>query len=215
MLNFKQSLTIAAGVAGAFAFGATNVSADTTNAVNASTDYVVQSGDTLNKLSSKFNVTVDSIVNNNNITDANLIVVGQHLSFAEKAKTVESNNQPAVAQPVAPAAPVQAPVQQQQQAAAPVQQAPVAVAKTQTTTTSTGSESSALSSLIARESSGNVNATNGQYYGIGQLSPQARAQYGGNSTDYNDQLNAMKSYISARYGSAENAWAHSQSNGWY
>ncbi|WLC97938.1 LysM domain-containing protein [Leuconostoc carnosum] len=210
MLNFKQSLTIAAGVAGAFAFGATNVSADTTNAVNASTDYVVQSGDTLNKLSSKFNVTVDSIVNNNNITDANLIVVGQHLSFAEKAKTVETNNQPAVA----PAAPVQAPVQQQQ-AAAPVQQAPVAVAKTQTTTTSTGSESSALSSLIARESSGNVNATNGQYYGIGQLSPQARAQYGGNSTDYNDQLNAMKSYISARYGSAENAWAHSQSSGWY
>ena len=210
MLNFKQSLTIAAGVAGAFAFGATNVSADTTNAVNASPDYVVQSGDTLNKLSSKFNVTVDSIVNNNNITDANLIVVGQHLSFAEKAKTVETNNQPAVA----PAAPVQAPVQQQQ-AAAPVQQAPVAVAKTQTTTTSTGSESSELSSLIARESSGNVNATNGQYYGIGQLSPQARAQYGGNSTDYNDQLNAMKSYISARYGSAENAWAHSQSNGWY
>ena len=210
MLNFKQSLTIAAGVAGAFAFGATNVSADTTNAVNASTDYVVQSGDTLNKLSSKFNVTVDSIVNNNNITDANLIVVGQHLSFAEKAKTVETNNQPAVA----PAAPVQAPVQQQQ-AAAPVQQAPVAVAKTQTTTTSTGSESSALSSLIARESSGNVNATNGQYYGIGKLSPKARAQYGGNSTDYNDQLNAMKSYISARYGSAENAWAHSQSNGWY
>jgi len=69
--------------------------------------------------------------------------------------------------------------------------------------------------LINRESSGNVNATNGQYYGIGQLSPQARATYGGNSTDYNDQLKAMKSYIAARYGTAENAWAHSNAYGWY
>ena len=84
-----------------------------------------------------------------------------------------------------------------------------------TTTSTTGSNSAALNALIARESGGNVNATNGQYYGLGQLSAQARAIYGGNSADYNDQLNAMKAYIAARYGTAENAWAHSQATGWY
>lgn len=77
------------------------------------------------------------------------------------------------------------------------------------------SNSDALNALIAKESGGSTSATNGIYFGIGQLSPQARAMYGGNSTDYNDQLNAMKSYIAARYGTAENAWAHSQATGWY
>ena len=97
----------------------------------------------------------------------------------------------------------QAPVQQAP-AAAPVRQAAPQV-----------SSSAALNALIARESGGNVHARNGQYYGIGQLSAQARAVYGGNSADYNDQLNAMKAYIAARYGTAENAWAHSQATGWY
>ena len=182
MFSFKKSLTIAAGVAGAFAFGASNANADTTNQ-NLPTDYIVKSGDTLNKLSSEFNTTVEKIASNNNISDVNMIVVGQHLSFAKE----------------------EAPVQQAGPAPAPVQQ----VSAPQATS------SAALDALIARESGGNVNAANGQYFGIGQLSPQARAVYGGNSTDYNDQLNAMKSYISARYGTAENAWAHSQATGWY
>ncbi len=189
MFSFKKSLTIAAGVAGAFAFGASNANADTTNQ-NLPTDYIVKSGDTLNKLSSEFNTTVEKIASNNNISDVNMIVVGQHLSFAEKAATAQPAQQVS-----APAAKVEAPVQQ-------------AVAAQATS-------SAALDALIARESGGNVNAANGQYFGIGQLSPQARAVYGGNSTDYNDQLNAMKSYISARYGTAENAWAHSQATGWY
>ena len=189
MFSFKKSLTIAAGVAGAFAFGASNANADTTNQ-NLPTDYIVKSGDTLNKLSSEFNTTVEKIASNNNISDVNMIVVGQHLSFAEKAATAQPAQQVS-----APAAKVEAPVQQ--------------VSAPQATS------SAALDALIARESGGNVNAANGQYFGIGQLSPQARAVYGGNSTDYNDQLNAMKSYISARYGTAENAWAHSQATGWY
>ena len=206
MFSFKKSLTIAAGVAGAFAFGASNVNADTTSAQNTPTDYVVKSGDTLNKISQEFNLSVDTIATNNNISNVDLIVVGQHLSFVEKTTAAAASQQVApVQQAVAdapavqaqPAAPVAAPVQP---ATAPAPQV---------------SSSAALDALISRESSGNVNATNGQYYGIGQLSAQARAVYGGNSTDYNDQLNAMKSYISARYGSAENAWAHSQATGWY
>ncbi|WP_294973929.1 LysM peptidoglycan-binding domain-containing protein [uncultured Leuconostoc sp.] len=205
MFSFTKSLTIAAGVAGAFAFGASNVNADTTDgSQNTSADYVVKSGDTLNKISKEFNVAVAQIAANNNISNIDVIVVGQHLTFAEKTQVSAQVQQPATT--------VVSQVQQttttattevQQLAAEPV------------ATTTNVSSSAALDSLIARESSGNVNATNGQYYGIGQLSPQARAMYGGNSTDYNDQLNAMKSYISARYGTAENAWAHSQATGWY
>lgn len=191
MLSFKKTLTVAAGVASAFAFGASHASADTTDSQNRPTDYVVKAGDTLNKLSSEYNTTVEDIAAKNNITDVNLIFVGQHLTFAEAA-----------------AAPVAAPVQQ-----APVQQAPAAAPVRQAAPQV--SSSAALNALIARESGGNVHARNGQYYGIGQLSAQARAVYGGNSADYNDQLNAMKAYIAARYGTAENAWAHSQATGWY
>ena len=196
MFSFKKSLTLAAGVAGAFAFGASNVSADTTN--NTPADYVVKSGDTLNKLSQEFKISVDDIATNNNISDVDVIFVGQRLLFTEKAPVAQAH-----AAQVTPTSPV---------AQAPAVQAPVVQAPAQP---AAGSTSAALDALINKESSGNVNASNGQYFGIGQLSPQARAQYGGNSTDYNDQLNAMKSYINARYGSAENAWAHSQATGWY
>lgn len=213
MLSFKKTLTVAAGVASAFAFGASHASADTTDSQNRPTDYVVKAGDTLNKLSSEYNTTVEDIAAKNNITDVNLIFVGQHLTFAEAAASQATASQATAAPaqaPVAqaPAAPVAAPVQQ-----APVQQAPAAAPVRQAAPQV--SSSAALNALIARESGGNVHARNGQYYGIGQLSAQARAVYGGNSADYNDQLNAMKAYIAARYGTAENAWAHSQATGWY
>lgn len=197
MFNIKKTLTIAAGVAGAFAFGGAHASADTTTAPS---DYVVQSGDTLNKLSAKYGVSVDTIATNNNISNVNLIVVGQHLSFATATKAAATTAQSTTT------------------AAATTSTTTTTTTTSSSATTSTSSASSnsaALNALIARESGGNVNATNGQYYGIGQLSAQARAIYGGNTADYNDQLNAMKAYIAARYGTAENAWAHSQATGWY
>lgn len=194
MFNIKKTLTIAAGVAGAFAFGGAHASADTTTAPS---DYVVQSGDTLNKLSAKYGVLVDTIATNNNISNVNLIVVGQHLSFATATKAAATTAQSTTT------------------AAATTTTTTTTSSSATTPTSSASSNSAALNALIARESGGNVNATNGQYYGIGQLSAQARAIYGGNTADYNDQLNAMKAYIAARYGTAENAWAHSQATGWY
>ncbi|MCK8627608.1 LysM peptidoglycan-binding domain-containing protein [Fructobacillus cardui] len=76
-------------------------------------------------------------------------------------------------------------------------------------------EQQALQTIIMKESGGNVNATNGIYFGIGQLSPTLRARYGGNSTEYQDQLQAMKAYIAARYGTAQAALAHHLQYGWY
>lgn len=72
--------------------------------------------------------------------------------------------------------------------------------------------------LIARESSGNVNAQNGPYYGIGQLSENYYAKYvpGQNYRgNYAVQLEAMRKYIADRYGTVAQAIAHWQANNWY
>lgn len=85
-------------------------------------------------------------------------------------------------------------------------------------TTSDQSVDGALSELIHRESSGNPAAQNGQYYGIGQLSPSNYAKYAAGQdyqNNYDVQLQAMKAYIAERYGSVENALAHHNANGWY
>ena len=215
MFNIKKTLTIAAGVAGALAFGGAHASADTT-------DYVVQSGDTLNKISAKYNVSVDKIAAQNNISNVNWIVTGQHLSFAtdDTTSTQTTSTTTAAADTSSTTQAASTTSSTDNTASTSTQTASTTTAATSSTTTSSSSSSSssetaALNALIARESSGNVNATNGQYYGLGQLSAQARSIYGGNTADYNDQLNAMKAYIAALYGTAVNALAHSNSTGWY
>lgn len=88
-----------------------------------------------------------------------------------------------------------------------------------TTTASTSSDASGdINWLIQRESGGNVNAQNGSFYGIGQLSASAYATYAGGQDyhgNYAVQLQAMQGYIAGRYGSVANAISHFQSNGWY
>lgn len=183
--------------------------------VSASADSVtVQSGDTLNKIAQAHGTDADTLASINHIQNKNLIYVGDVIetsatSTAAAAATTQTDTtsatQVSATQTYTPTT----------EYTAPAATTPQATQQAATASASTTGNSDALNSLINRESSGNVNATNGDYYGIGQLSSQARATYGGNSTDYNDQLNAMKSYISARYGTAEAAWAHSQATGWY
>lgn len=211
MFNIKKTLTIAAGVAGALAFGGAHASADTT-------DYVVQSGDTLNKISAKYNVSVDKIAAQNNISNVNWIVAGQHLSFAtdNTTSTQTTSTTTAAADTSSTTQAASTTSTTDNTASTSTQTASTTAATSSTTTSSSSSsETAALNALIARESGGNVSATNGQYYGLGQLSAQARSIYGGNTADYNDQLNAMKAYIAARYGTAVNALTHSNSTGWY
>ena len=47
-------------------------------------EYVVRSGDTLNKLAQEYSTTVTAIVNLNNITNPNLIFVGQRIQIPTK-----------------------------------------------------------------------------------------------------------------------------------
>lgn len=84
--------------------------------------------------------------------------------------------------------------------------------------------SSALDWLIAKESSGRTTAKNptSSAFGLGQLLTANRVAYAKklgisnpNTTDYNEQLRMMKSYIQDRYGSAEAAQAFHKKKGWY
>ena len=124
--------------------------------------------------------------------------------------TTPAATAPAEAEPVATPAPT-AP------AAAPAVVTPVATpAKPAAATPAPASGD--LQWLIARESSGNVNAQNGPYYGIGQLSENYYAKYvpGQNYRgNYAVQLEAMQKYIADRYGTVAQAIAHWQANNWY
>ncbi|WEA52437.1 LysM peptidoglycan-binding domain-containing protein [Weissella paramesenteroides] len=210
----KKVLT-ALTVAGiATAAMATDVSADT---------YTVKSGDTLSSIAANHNTTVDRILNVNKIADANLIFVGEQF---------ELDNQVAASTPAV--TPASSAVATQQSAATSVasvapaasqatsQAAPASsAATTQTTSTSSASGStydqfiaaggtSALwTSVVMPESGGNVNASNGQYHGLGQTNQSWG--YGSVAS----QTQGMLNYATSRYGSVENAISFRAANGWW
>jgi phage-related protein len=82
-----------------------------------------------------------------------------------------------------------------------------------------GNQWSAFNSLETREAGWNLTARNPSSgaYGMAQFinGPSEYAQYGGNATTASGQLTAMMNYIAQRYGSANAAWAHELSAGWY
>ena len=65
--------------------------------------------------------------------------------------------------------------------------------------------------IVMPESTGNPNATNGQYSGLFQMSPQS-----GNGTgSVAEQTKSAIKYANERYGSVENAISARQSKGWW
>ncbi|WPQ67481.1 LysM peptidoglycan-binding domain-containing protein [Weissella paramesenteroides] len=209
----KKVLT-ALTVAGiATAAMATDVSADT---------YTVKSGDTLSSIAANHNTTVDRILNVNKIADANMIFVGEQFELDDQAA--------ATTQAVTPAS--SAVATQQSAATSVASVAPAAseatsqatssssAATTQTSTSSAsgstydqfiaaGGTSALWTSVVMPESGGNVNASNGQYHGLGQTNQSWG--YGSVAS----QTQGMLNYATSRYGSVENAIAFRVANGWW
>lgn len=207
-----------------------NSNQTTTDSNDNTGSYTVQSGDNLWTLAQRFNTTVDNLASLNNIQDASKLSVGQVLkttgtaAATQNTQTNTDSQSQADSQAQADSATAQSQADSQaqaSQAAAAQAQAQAASASSSATVVNTStastdsSEEAALQAIINKESGGNVNATNGIYYGIGQLSPSLRARYGGNTADYQDQLQAMKAYIADRYGTAQNALAHHNQYNWY
>ena len=151
--------------------------------------YTVKSGDTLSAIAKEKNTTVDAIAQKNNISNVNLITVGQVLDIedanatnktAEQATTSKTNTTPA--------------------------------STTVSASDGLSAEDAAAKEWIAqKESSGSYTAQNGQYYGRYQLS---LSYLNGDLSEANQEKVANQ-YVVNRYGSwsaAKNFWL---ANGWY
>lgn len=199
----------------------TNIQIDGPASSTSASVYTVQAGDTLSKIASANNTDVSSLASLNNISDSNLIYVGEELKL--HATTTVT---PTVASSVAitPAS------TNTTTNVNTTSVAPVATTQTNTntnvatTTTATTSATSGSTyaqfmaaggtqalwdSIVMPESGGNPSATNGQYHGLGQTNQS----WGSGSVA--NQTSGLVNYAVSRYGSIDNAISFRQANGWW
>ena len=185
----KKVAKITAAITGAVALG----TVATATTANADSIYTVQAGDTLSGISYKLGhdlTFVDTLANNNNIADKNLIYVGQQLVIKDDGEVAPATQEEVATLPAANVAPQATPAEnqaQQNQQVQSNQEAPVAQQQVQTPQTQNVQQSSAQAStgynsnvagndaaakawIAARESGGSYSARNGQYVGKYQLS---------------------------------------------
>ena len=193
----KKNIAKTVAALGTVALGVTAA----TTVANADAVYTVKSGDTLSSISQKFannNSLVNTIAQDNHITDVNKIFVGQRL-------VIKGNYG-----------------QQQNQNTQNTNTTSQAAAQTQTTTNNntantsynssvSGSDAAAKAWIANRESGGNYGATNGQYIGKYQLS----ASYLNGDYSTANQERVADQYVASRYGSWTNAQQFWMANGWY
>lgn len=175
--------------AGIVSVSAVTLGLITAGTASADTTVVVESGDTLNKIASDYNTTVDKLAADNAIKNVNLIYVGDKLDI--KSGTVVQV----------------APTTTYSQVSTQTHSQPTPAP----TTPSISSSSSSKDLLVNRESGGSYTAQNGRYYGKYQL--DVSYLHGDLSPANQDKV--AEQYVANRYGTWENAWAHSQSIGWY
>ncbi|MCC4368045.1 aggregation-promoting factor [Limosilactobacillus reuteri] len=231
----KKVAKITAAITGAVALG----TVATATTANADSIYTVQAGDTLSGISYKLGhdlTFVDTLANNNNIADKNLIYVGQQLVIKDDGEVAPATQEEVATLPaanVAPQADTQAtPAEnqaQQNQQVQSNQEAPVAQQQVQTPQTQNGQQQSnaqastsynsnvagndaaAKAWIAARESGGSYSARNGQYIGKYQLS----ASYLNGDYSEANQERVADQYVASRYGSWSAAQSFWQSHGWY
>ena len=194
----------------------------------------MQAGDTLSGISYKLGhdlTFVDTLANNNNIADKNLIYVGQQLVIKDDGEVAPATQEEVATLPAANVASQATPAEnqaQQNQQVQSNQEAPVAQQQVQTPQTQNVQQSSAQAStgynsnvagndaaakawIAARESGGSYSARNGQYIGKYQLS----ASYLNGDYSEANQERVADQYVASRYGSWSAAQSFWQSHGWY
>lgn len=204
MTNFKKIL-----VAGAVALGVTGLAQ-----INASADEVtVKAGDTVSGLADANDTTVESIENlNPEINkETHLIYVGDVLKVNDNDQAQKDEVQAGVGyyyydEPQAPAVQAPTPVVQEVKATtAPADNDGSVKAQF----LAAGGTEAMWSAIVMPESGGNVNATNGQYHGLGQTNQS----WGYGSVA--DQTKGMIEYANSRYGSVSNAISTRSAQGWW
>ena len=188
-MKMKKVLVSAAALTGTIAGATVVANADTVT---------VKAGDTVSELAQKYNTTVNTIQQLNNLSNPNLIFVGQQL------KVNNDNNGQAVAQ------------QNTNNNAQAAQQATSQNTQAQASNNNysssvSGNDAAAKAWIAQHESSNNYNARNGQYIGKYQLS----ASYLNGDYSPANQERVADQYVAQRYGSWTNAQRFWEANGWY
>lgn len=208
-MKMKKVLVSAAALTGTIAGATVVANADTVT---------VKAGDTVSELAQKYNTTVNTIQQLNNLSNPNLIFVGQQLKVnndnnGQAVAQQNTNNNAQVAQQQATSQNTQAQASTQQAAQQSASQNTQAQASNNSNYSSnvSGSDAAAKAWIAQHESSNNYNARNGQYIGKYQLS----ASYLNGDYSPANQERVADQYVASRYGSWQNAQAHWQANGWY
>lgn len=204
-MKMKKVLVSAAALTGTIAGATVVANADTVT---------VKAGDTVSELAQKYNTTVNTIQQLNNLSNPNLIFVGQQLKVnndnnGQAVAQQNTNNNAQVAQQQATSQNTQAQASTQQSASQNTQ----AQASNNSNYSSnvSGSDAAAKAWIAQHESSNNYNARNGQYIGKYQLS----ASYLNGDYSPANQERVADQYVAQRYGSWTNAQRFWEANGWY
>lgn len=205
----KKVLVSAAALTGTIAGATVVANADTVT---------VKAGDTVSELAQKYNTTVNTIQQLNNLSNPNLIFVGQQLKVnndnnGQAVAQQNTNNNAQVAQQQATSQNTQAQASTQQAAQQSASQNTQAQASNNSNYSSnvSGSDAAAKAWIAQHESSNNYNARNGQYIGKYQLS----ASYLNGDYSPVNQERVADQYVAQRYGSWTNAQRFWEANGWY
>lgn len=208
-MKMKKVLVSAAALTGTIAGATVVANADTVT---------VKAGDTVSELAQKYNTTVNTIQQLNNLSNPNLIFVGQQLKVnndnnGQAVAQQNTNNNAQAAQQQATSQNTQAQASTQQTAQQSASQNTQAQASNNSNYSSnvSGSDAAAKAWIAQHESSNNYNARNGQYIGKYQLS----ASYLNGDYSPANQERVADQYVAQRYGSWTNAQRFWEANGWY
>lgn len=207
-MKMKKVLVSAAALTGTIAGATVVANADTVT---------VKAGDTVSELAQKYNTTVNTIQQLNNLSNPNLIFVGQQLKVnndnnGQAVAQQNTNNNAQVAQQQATSQNTQAQASTQQAAQQSASQNTQAQASNNNYSSNvSGSDAAAKAWIAQHESSNNYNARNGQYIGKYQLS----ASYLNGDYSPANQERVADQYVAQRYGSWTNAQRFWEANGWY
>ena len=199
-MKMKKVLVSAAALTGTIAGATVVANADTVT---------VKAGDTVSELAQKYNTTVNTIQQLNNLSNPNLIFVGQQLKVNNdnNGQAVAQQNTNNNAQAAQQATSAQASTQQ---SASQNTQAQASNSNNYSSSVS-GNDAAAKAWIAQHESSNNYNARNGQYIGKYQLS----ASYLNGDYSPANQERVADQYVAQRYGSWTNAQRFWEANGWY
>ena len=173
----------------------------------------VVSGDTLSKIAQEHGTTVSQLAQDNNISNVDLIHVGDVIAVVPGAEPASQQNTTSV-ESTAPVASQTTNVATTNIASQPVSNNHNSSVSNSNSTVhdqfiNAGGTAAMWNAIVMPESGGNPNATNGQYSGLGQTN-----QSWGTGT-VAQQTQGMIDYANSRYGSISNAIAFRSSNGWW